>query len=119
MKTEFIADLLYNTLKNEPEIPLFLGFFTTEFDEKEKIKLKEIPERQKVEFGPLEKGFIKNKNQLIFQLNSKSCKLTHFGIFDVEGNLLLKKTVGLVINLAEGERMSIDIGYLNLFIGKK
>lgn len=123
MYDEFLGDTLRTTLVLEPDLPLTLALFASEPNRRgDKAVTYEVRGdgygRQTVRFD-LDDEFARNREDVFFERAKESWgMLTHLGVFDPDGRMLLYKGIGSVMAVGKGERVRFGKGDLAIFLGR-
>ncbi len=120
--SECVADTLLTTLVLEPETPLLLGLFVSDLGNRSDtdVNTREVcaPEyrRQPVRFER-DEPFVTNGNDIQFPRSADEWgMLTHIGVFDEEGRMLLYKSMGGVHRIGASRQVGFPPGHLELYV---
>lgn len=135
MSQEFVAHTLVRTLRQEPDLPLYLGLMVTNpmsmVDGGESVALAEINVKPyarqpiKLVIDDEDRRFLYNVDKVSFAKPDKKYGfMTHIAIFDKphesdpNDNMLLLKSIGYVLTLEAGKPIIFDKNELRIFIGE-
>jgi hypothetical protein len=119
--SECVADTLLTTLVLEPETPLLLGLFVSDLSGPDSdVRTREVtaPEysRQPVRFE-VDEPFVTNQNDIQFPRSADGWgMLTHIGVFDTDGRMLLYKSMGGVHQVGAKRQVGFPAGGLELYV---
>lgn len=129
-KPEFAAHTLVRTLKQEPNVPLYLGLMVASpatIIEGASLSLSEPVAssytRQRVTFAFIDnEAFVVNQEQVAFsKANKKYGILTHIAIFDKptpDANIICLKSIGFTLNIENGQPIIFDKGEIKIYVGQ-
>jgi hypothetical protein len=135
MAKEFVPHTLVRTIRQEPNLPLYLGLMTTNpmsiVEGGESIALTEVNVKPyarqpiKLVVDEADRQFLLNHERIFFAKPEKKYGfMTHIAIFDKPNqsedndNMLLLKSIGYVLPLEAGRPIIFEKNELRIFVGE-